>query len=77
MIQELSNVLQELYVFFSDSMKHRAVLSDHFAPIENSFQLRNLSKTRGTARSESVQAVWASLQAVLRGLEEVNSSTVE
>ena len=77
MIQELFNVLQELYVFFSGSTKRHAVLSDHLAPIENSLQLRNLSKTRWTARSESVRAVWASLEAVLRGLEDVNCSTVE
>lgn len=76
-IQELFNILQELYVFFSGSTKRHAVLSDHLAPIENSLQLRNLSKTRWAARSESVRAVWASLEAVLRGLEEVNSSTVE
>ena len=53
------------------------MLSDHLAPIENSLQLRNLSKTRWTARSESVRAVWASLEAVLRGLQEVNIFTVE
>ena len=50
-IQELFKISQELYVFFSGSMKRHIVLSDHLAPIENSLHLRNLSKTRWTARS--------------------------
>ena len=76
-IQELFNILQDLYVIFSGSTKRHAVLSHHFGPIENSLQLRNISKTRWTARSESIRAVWASLEAVLSSLEEVNNSTVE
>ena len=58
-------------------MQYKTSRPDHFGPIENSLQLRNLSKTRWTARSESIRTVWASLEAVLSGLQEVNDSTVE
>ena len=72
-IQELFNILQELYVFFSGSTKRHAVIAKqvkHLEQVENCLQLRNLSKTRWTARAESIKAVWTSLEAIIKALEE-------
>ena len=42
--------------------------------IENSLQLRNLSKTRWTARAESIEAVVASYEAILEVLKEISQT---
>lgn len=39
--------------------------------IENSLQLRNLSKTWWTARAESIKSVWVSLDSIIKTLEEM------
>ena len=69
-IQELFNILQQLYVFFSGSTKRHAVIAKHLKTVENCIQLRNLSKTRWTARAESINAVWTSLEVIVEALEE-------
>ena len=69
-IQELFNILQELYDFFSGSTKRHAIIANHLEQVENCLQLRNLSKTRWTARAESIKAVWTSLEAIVKALEE-------
>lgn len=40
--------------------------------VENSLQLRNLSKTRWTARAESIKSVWVSLDSIIKTLEEMS-----
>lgn len=67
------DTLESLYVFFSSSNKIYGLLHEKISKIENALQLRNLSKTRWTARAESVKAVWNSLEAVIESLDEINS----
>jgi hypothetical protein len=39
--------------------------------VENALKLRNLSKTRWVYRSESIEAVWSSFEAIRNSLAEV------
>lgn len=54
---ELFTTLESLYVFFSSSTKGSCSLDKTLSEIEGSLKLRNLCKTRWTARAESVRAV--------------------
>lgn len=58
-ISNMINNLESLYVFFSASTKRYSVLNNEME-IENKLQLKNLSKTRWTARAKSIKAVWNS-----------------
>jgi len=40
--------------------------------IEGSLKLRNLSKTRWTARAESIKAVWTSFKGILQVLTDIS-----
>lgn len=42
--------------------------------IENSLQLRNLSKTQWTARAQSIKFVWVSLDSIIKTLEDMSTS---
>ena len=66
------NLLEDLNVFFSRSCKRDTVLRDHMKQVENALKLRNLSKTRWVYRSESIEAVWNSFEAVIKALKEVS-----
>ncbi len=75
-IKELFNVLEEIYVFFTSSTKRSGSLDEcikEFA-LDNTLQLRNLSKTRWTARAESIRAVWNSYDAIRKSLEDLEKS---
>ncbi|KAJ8019083.1 Zinc finger MYM-type protein 1 [Holothuria leucospilota] len=74
MVQELFNILQELYVFFSGSTKRHNLLTTRMKEIEDALNLRNLSKTRWTARAEAIQSVWRSYDAIIAALEDIMSS---
>jgi hypothetical protein len=65
------SLLEDLYVFFSRSCKRDAVLRDHIKPVENALKLRNLSKTRWVYRSESIEAVWSSFEAIRKALVQI------
>ncbi|KAF0745139.1 Uncharacterized protein FWK35_00029818, partial [Aphis craccivora] len=69
------DTLEYIYVFFSSSNKRYCLLHEKISKIENALQLtrRNLSRTRWTARAESVKAVWNSLEAVIESLDEIQS----
>jgi len=67
------DTLENLYVFFSASSKRYGLLDIKLSEIENAIQLRNLSKTRWTARAENVKAVWGSLEASIKSLDEIYS----
>lgn len=41
--------------------------------IENALQLKNLLKTRWTARAESIKAIWGSLEAIIKSLDQICS----
>ena len=75
-MKELFNVLEEVYVFFTSSTKRSGSLDEcikEFA-LDNTLQLRNLSKTRWTARAESIRAVWSSYDAIRKSLEDLEKS---
>ena len=69
-IRERSNILRELYVIFSGGTKRHAIIAKHLERVENCLQLRNLSKKRWRARGEFIKAVWTSLEAIVKALEE-------
>lgn len=60
--------------FFSSSTKRYGLLNSHMSEIENTLRLRNLSKTRWTARAESIKSVWSSLEAISKCLLEIHLS---
>jgi hypothetical protein len=76
-VGDLFSILEHLYVFFSSSTKRYAHLKCKLLEIENSLQIRNLSKTRWTARAESIKAVWVSYDAILEALNEMSSMSFE
>lgn len=49
------DILESIYVFFSASTKRSSNLMERMEKIEGSLKLRNLSKTRWTARAESIK----------------------
>lgn len=73
-VGDLFLVLEHMYVFFSSSTKRYAHLQKSLSEIENSLQLRNLSKTRWTARAESIKAVWVSFDSIVKTLEEMSTA---
>lgn len=72
-IGDLFSVLEHLFVFFFSSTKRYAHLQKSLSMIENSLQLRNLSKTRWTARAESIKSVWVSLDSIIKTLREMST----
>ena len=66
--------LENIFVFFTKSTKRNKELKDKLEEIENGLMLRNLSKTRWSARAESVEAVSRSLDAILDVLEILEGS---
>ena len=66
--------LESIFVFFTKSTKRNKELKDKLEEIENALMLRNLSKTRWSARAKSVKAVWRSLDAILDVLEILEGS---
>ena len=58
------DLLEALYVFISKSCKRDGVLRKELKKIENALKLRNLSKTRWVYRSESIEAMWRSFEAI-------------
>ncbi|KAL4112339.1 hypothetical protein QTP88_016148 [Uroleucon formosanum] len=70
-IANMVDTLENLYVFFSASSKRYGLLNIQLSEIENALQLRNVSKTQWTARAESVKAVWGSLEAIIKSLDEI------
>lgn len=63
-----------MYIFFSSSTKRYVHLQKSLAEIENSLQLSNLSKTRWTARADSIKAVWVSFDSIIKILEEMSTA---
>ena len=71
LVSKMFDTLESLYVFFSSSSKRQEILTPKLEVVENALKLRNLSKTRWTARAESVQAVWISLGEIIECLAEI------
>lgn len=74
LIKEFFGTLESLYVFFSGSTSRHQRLEEDLKNVENSLQLKNLSKTRWTARAESIKAVSVSYENVVHVLEDMKSS---
>ena len=68
------DVLEQIFVFFTKSTKRNKKFMDKLEEVENVLMLRNLSKTRWAARTESIQAVWRSLEAILEALVSLEGS---
>ena len=75
LITRMFEILQTCFDFFTSSTKRHAILVKNMQDIENPLQLRNLSKTRWTARAESVRAVWVSFDAIVESLHEIKSDS--
>lgn len=75
LVTDMFNVLEELYVFFSSSTKRSQMLKASIEPIENSLSLKNLSKTRWTARAETLNAVNISMEVIVKTLDDISTNT--
>ena len=75
-VTELFNVLEALFVFFTGSTKRNTSLQESIQSMEvdNPLNLRNLSRTRWTARAESIKSVWNSYEAILDSLSNLERS---
>ena len=76
LIAKVFTVLEQMFVFFTNSTKRHHQLKEKSKEVENYLQLRNLSKTRGTAQPESVEAVWRGLDAILTALDEIKDQSI-
>ncbi|CAI6371974.1 unnamed protein product [Macrosiphum euphorbiae] len=72
-VSDMIDNLENLYVFFSASNKRYSELNKQMMDVDNTLQLRNLSKTRWTARAESIKAVWVSFEAICNTLQSMCS----
>lgn len=73
-ISDMFSIMQELYVFFTSSTKRYAPLLNNLVGIESALKLRNLSKTRWTARAEAIKSVWLSFNIIIDVLDEILNS---
>ena len=68
------DTLEALYVYFSASTKCHLVLSEKLKNAESCLHLKNLSKTRRSARPEAIKAVWASFDEICSSLQNISSN---
>jgi hypothetical protein len=75
-IEELFNVLEGLFVFYTSSTKRMSSLQESIQvmQVDNPLNLRNLSRTRWTARAEAIKAIWSSYEAILDSLTKLEES---
>ncbi|CAB3993563.1 zinc finger MYM-type 1-like [Paramuricea clavata] len=75
-ITELFNVLEALYVFYTGRTKRMSSLEDSIQSmkVDDPLNLRNLSRTRWTARAESIKSVWICYEAILDSLSNLEQS---
>ena len=65
------DILESTYVFLSSSPKRHDVLKEKLKMNEGGLLLMNLSKTRWSARPDTVDAFWISLYEICKALEEI------
>lgn len=75
-IGDLFSVLEYLFVFILPIQKGFIHVQKSLSMIENSLQLRNLSKTRWTAYVKSLKSVWVSLKIVIKTLKEISTDKI-
>ena len=67
-VTSMFEILEALYVLFSSNTKRHSVLTAPLQKVENALLLRNLSKTRLSARAESIRAVWVYFECIILNL---------
>ena len=72
-VREMFDILQALFVFFTSSTKRFQPLKEEVTKVENCLMLRSLSKTRWSARAESIQAVWTSFEVIVDVLQTIKN----
>ena len=70
-ITSMYEVLEEIYVLFSKSIKRNKIIEESCKDIENSLKFRNLSKTRWIYCSESIDAVSRSYEVIPDAIEKI------
>lgn len=75
MIKNVFDILEELYVFFNSSTKRYALIKETLQPIENSTNLKNLSKTRWTARAETLNSIVTSYESIIELMDDISASS--
>lgn len=71
LVTSMYALLEEIYLFFNASCKRNAIFMDAIQDIENCLKLRNLSKTRWVYGSESIEAVWRSLNSTDPAIDKI------
>ncbi|XP_037781871.1 uncharacterized protein LOC119578250 [Penaeus monodon] len=66
LVTSMYALLEEIYVFFNAS-----IFMDAIQDVENCLKLRNLSKTRWVYGSESIEAVWRSLNSIAPAIDKI------
>lgn len=70
---DLFNILEKIYTFFSGSTKRFRKYANRVRDIENSLQLKGISKTRWTARADSIKAVNIAYEQIKELLAEMSA----
>ncbi|XP_050316016.1 uncharacterized protein LOC126750435 [Anthonomus grandis grandis] len=72
LVSDMFNILEEIYVFFTSSVKRCQILKSQLEQVDNALFLKNLSRTRWTARAESLQAINRLYEIILETLEDIS-----
>ena len=69
------DLIESCYVFFSSSTSRHAALRVQLENIIGALLLQNLSKTRRSARPESIEAFWRSYEEICEVLDDIRKAT--
>ncbi|XP_050516542.1 uncharacterized protein LOC126891410 [Diabrotica virgifera virgifera] len=74
LIRNFFDTLEELYVFFTSSTKRFKHLQEKIQEIDKSVQLKNLSRTRWTAKADSVRALNQTVDQIIEVLSDISKN---
>ena len=74
LVKSMFDALENLYVFFSSSTIRHELLKERLEELDRVLLLKNLSKTRWSARPEAIEAVWNAYDSILDVLKILFSS---
>lgn len=74
LIRSFFDTLEELYVFFTSSTKRFKHLQVKIQEIDKSVQLKNLSRTRWTAKADSVRALNQLMDQIIEVLSDISKN---
>lgn len=74
LVKNMYDTLESSYLFFTSSTSRYAAFRDKLAPTEGVLKLRSLSKTKWSARPESVEAFWKSYEEIGEVLREITEA---